>query len=92
MLMFVSDRHSATLMSQKLIIFGGRKTATYLNDLHVLDLGKMKIRAAALGNDFVSRFKLIFFSFFPSMCEGFMEYTAVKSGNMPPLPRGWAQD
>ncbi|KAM7375792.1 hypothetical protein PAMP_005563 [Pampus punctatissimus] len=50
--------HSATLLSQKLIIFGGRKTATYLNDLHVLDLG-------------------------------FMEYTAVKCGNMPPLPRGF---
>nr|XP_046268680.1 acyl-CoA-binding domain-containing protein 5 isoform X3 [Scatophagus argus] len=50
--------HSATLMSQKLIIFGGRKTATYLNDLHILDLG-------------------------------FMEYTAVKCGNMPPLPRGF---
>ncbi|XP_062295755.1 uncharacterized protein zgc:163014 [Scomber scombrus] len=49
---------SATLLSQKLIIFGGRKTATYLNDLHVLDLG-------------------------------FMEYTAVKCGNMPPLPRGF---
>uniref|UniRef100_A0A3B4Y9H9 Zgc:163014 n=1 Tax=Seriola lalandi dorsalis TaxID=1841481 RepID=A0A3B4Y9H9_SERLL len=47
--------HSATLLSQRLIIFGGRKTATYLNDLHVLDL--------------------------------FMEYTAVKCGNMPPLPR-----
>ncbi|CAJ1073619.1 probable serine/threonine-protein kinase DDB_G0272254 [Xyrichtys novacula] len=50
--------HSVTLMSQKLIIFGGQRTATYLNDLHVLDLG-------------------------------FMEYTAVKSGNMPPLPRGF---
>ncbi|XP_029316730.1 acyl-CoA-binding domain-containing protein 4 isoform X2 [Cottoperca gobio] len=50
--------HSATLMSNKLIIFGGRKTATYLNDLHVLDLG-------------------------------FMEYTAVKCGSMPPLPRGF---
>lgn len=41
--MFVSNRHSATLMSQKLIIFGGRQTAAYLNDVHVLDLGKMKI-------------------------------------------------
>ncbi|XP_030575362.1 acyl-CoA-binding domain-containing protein 4 [Archocentrus centrarchus] len=50
--------HTATLLSQKLIIFGGRKTAAYFNDLHVLDLG-------------------------------FMEYTAVKSGNMPPLPRGF---
>uniref|UniRef100_A0A3B4ZZ58 RING finger protein B-like n=1 Tax=Stegastes partitus TaxID=144197 RepID=A0A3B4ZZ58_9TELE len=30
--------HSATLLSQKLVIFGGRKTAAYLNDLHVLDL------------------------------------------------------
>ncbi|XP_031134579.1 rab9 effector protein with kelch motifs isoform X1 [Sander lucioperca] len=50
--------HSATLMSQKLIIFGGRQTAAYLNDVHVLDLG-------------------------------FMEYTAVKCGNMPPLPRGF---
>ncbi|XP_077476986.1 uncharacterized protein LOC144089735 isoform X1 [Stigmatopora argus] len=50
--------HTATLLSQNLIIFGGRKTATYLNDLHILDLG-------------------------------FMEYTAVKCGNMPPLPRGF---
>ncbi|XP_018545689.2 rab9 effector protein with kelch motifs [Lates calcarifer] len=50
--------HSATLLSQRLIIFGGRKTAAYLNDLHILDLG-------------------------------FMEYTAVKCGNMPPLPRGF---
>ncbi|XP_061649768.1 uncharacterized protein zgc:163014 isoform X1 [Phyllopteryx taeniolatus] len=50
--------HSATLLSQKLVIFAGRKTATYLNDLHVLDLG-------------------------------FMEYTAVKCGNMLPMPRGF---
>ncbi|KAM4542799.1 uncharacterized protein PAE49_019300 [Odontesthes bonariensis] len=50
--------HSATLLSQRLVIFGGRKTAAYFNDLHVLDLG-------------------------------FMEYTAVKCANMPPLPRGF---
>lgn len=43
MLTLVYNRHSATLMSQKLIIFGGRKTAAYLNDLHVLDLGKRRI-------------------------------------------------
>lgn len=29
------------MMMQKLVIFGGRKTATYLNDLHILDLGKI---------------------------------------------------
>ncbi|XP_056101474.1 rab9 effector protein with kelch motifs isoform X1 [Rhinichthys klamathensis goyatoka] len=50
--------HSNTLLSNKMIIFGGRKTATYLNDLHILDLG-------------------------------FMEYTAVKYENMPPLARGF---
>lgn len=50
--------HSITLLSNKVIIFGGRKTATYLNDLHILDLG-------------------------------FMEYTAVKYENMPPLARGF---
>ncbi|ROL51931.1 RING finger protein B [Anabarilius grahami] len=50
--------HSTTLLSNKMIIFGGRKTATYLNDLHILDLG-------------------------------FMEYTAVKYENMPPLARGF---
>ncbi|XP_028995060.1 uncharacterized protein zgc:163014 isoform X2 [Betta splendens] len=50
--------HSATLLSQSLVIFGGRNTATYLNDVCVLDLG-------------------------------FMEYTAVKCGNLPPLPRGF---
>lgn len=36
------NRHTTTLLSQKLIIFGGRKTAAYFNDLHVLDLGKIK--------------------------------------------------
>uniref|UniRef100_A0A8C7F7X0 Zgc:163014 n=1 Tax=Oncorhynchus kisutch TaxID=8019 RepID=A0A8C7F7X0_ONCKI len=50
--------HTTTLLSNQLLIFGGRKTATYLNDLHILDLG-------------------------------FMEYTAVKYENMPPLPRGY---
>ncbi|XP_061088061.1 uncharacterized protein zgc:163014 isoform X2 [Conger conger] len=50
--------HSTVLLSNTLMIFGGRKTAAYLNDLHILDLG-------------------------------FMEYTAVKYENMPPLPRGF---
>ncbi|KAI4879791.1 hypothetical protein NFI96_027197 [Prochilodus magdalenae] len=51
--------HSTTLLPDKLVIFGGRKTAAYLNDLHILDLGS------------------------------FMEYTAVKYENMPPLARGF---
>ncbi|XP_054652829.1 uncharacterized protein zgc:163014 isoform X2 [Dunckerocampus dactyliophorus] len=42
--------HSATLLSQKLIIFGGRKTATYLNDLHILDLGVMEYTAVKCEN------------------------------------------
>ncbi|TWW72148.1 rab9 effector protein with kelch motifs [Takifugu flavidus] len=42
--------HSATLMSDKLVIFGGRTTATYLNDLHILDLGFMEYAAAKCGN------------------------------------------
>ncbi|XP_016129883.1 kelch domain-containing protein 2-like [Sinocyclocheilus grahami] len=37
--------HSTTLLSNKMIIFGGRKTATYLSDLHVLDLGFMEYTA-----------------------------------------------
>ncbi|XP_053366506.1 uncharacterized protein zgc:163014 isoform X1 [Clarias gariepinus] len=50
--------HSSTLLADKLVIYGGRKTAAYLNDLHILDLG-------------------------------FMEYTAVKYENLPPLARGF---
>ncbi|TRY58358.1 hypothetical protein DNTS_034202 [Danionella cerebrum] len=50
--------HSTTLLSNKMIIFGGRQTATYLSDLHILDLG-------------------------------FMEYTAVKYKDLPPLARGF---
>ncbi|XP_072546313.1 uncharacterized protein [Salminus brasiliensis] len=50
--------HSTTLLPDKLVIFGGQKSAAYLNDLHILDLG-------------------------------FMEYTAVKYENMPPLARGF---
>ncbi|KAJ8390817.1 hypothetical protein AAFF_G00099490 [Aldrovandia affinis] len=37
--------HSTILLSNKLIIFGGRRTATYLNDLHILDLGFMEYTA-----------------------------------------------
>lgn len=33
-------RHSATLLEKKLFIFGGQKTVAYLNDIHILDLGK----------------------------------------------------
>ncbi|XP_035813972.1 rab9 effector protein with kelch motifs isoform X2 [Amphiprion ocellaris] len=42
--------HSATLLSQKLVIFGGRKTAAYLNDLHILDLGFMEYTAVMCAN------------------------------------------
>uniref|UniRef100_A0A6J0TVA0 Uncharacterized protein isoform X2 n=1 Tax=Pogona vitticeps TaxID=103695 RepID=A0A6J0TVA0_9SAUR len=34
--------HSATLLRNKLLIFGGQKTSTYLNDTHILDLGFME--------------------------------------------------
>ncbi|XP_034963932.1 uncharacterized protein LOC118081536 [Zootoca vivipara] len=34
--------HSATLLRNKLIIFGGQKTSFYLNDTHILDLGFME--------------------------------------------------
>ncbi|KAJ8290474.1 hypothetical protein GJAV_G00013300 [Gymnothorax javanicus] len=37
--------HSCILLSNKLMIFGGRKTAAYLNDLHILDLGFMEYTA-----------------------------------------------
>lgn len=37
---FSLPRHSATLLKNKLLIFGGRKTSLYLSDMHILDLGK----------------------------------------------------
>lgn len=83
---FLCCRHSATLMSDKLIIFGGRTTATYLNDLHVLDLGKINLccrRQCCADHRLILSFLLIW--------EGFMEYTSAKCGNMPPLPRGWVR-
>lgn len=42
LLMFI-NRHSSTLLPNKLVIFGGRKTAAYLNDLYILDLGNVFI-------------------------------------------------
>ncbi|XP_027857368.1 kelch domain-containing protein 2 isoform X9 [Xiphophorus couchianus] len=42
--------HSATLLGQKLVIFGGQMTAAYLNDLHVLDLGLMEYTAVKCAN------------------------------------------
>ncbi|KAK3563043.1 hypothetical protein QTP86_014562 [Hemibagrus guttatus] len=54
--------HSSTLLPNKLVIFGGLKTAAYLNDLYILDL---------------------------VITTGFMEYTAVKYENMPPIARGF---
>ncbi|XP_042293713.1 uncharacterized protein LOC121914386 [Sceloporus undulatus] len=35
--------HSATLLRNKLVIFGGQRMSTYLNDIHILDLGKNRI-------------------------------------------------
>ncbi|XP_074853611.1 rho GTPase-activating protein gacHH-like [Carettochelys insculpta] len=32
--------HSATLLRNKLVIFGGQRTSMYLNDVHILDLGE----------------------------------------------------
>ncbi|XP_030070575.1 uncharacterized protein LOC115477678 isoform X2 [Microcaecilia unicolor] len=37
-------RHSATLLRNQLVIFGGRRTPVYLGDLHLLDLGFMEYR------------------------------------------------
>ncbi|KAJ7345035.1 hypothetical protein JRQ81_000985 [Phrynocephalus forsythii] len=34
--------HSATLLRNKMIIFGGQRASTYLNDMHFLDLGFME--------------------------------------------------
>ncbi|XP_009699328.1 PREDICTED: coiled-coil domain-containing protein lobo homolog, partial [Cariama cristata] len=34
--------HSATLLKNKLLIFGGRRASLYLSDMHVLDLGFME--------------------------------------------------
>ncbi|XP_010184796.1 PREDICTED: RING finger protein B-like, partial [Mesitornis unicolor] len=34
--------HSATLLKNKLLIFGGRRTSIYLSDMHILDLGFME--------------------------------------------------
>nr|XP_033808571.1 uncharacterized protein LOC117363996 isoform X2 [Geotrypetes seraphini] len=40
--------HSATLLRNQLVIFGGRRTPAYLNDLHLLDLGFMEYRPISL--------------------------------------------
>ncbi|XP_056151347.1 uncharacterized protein zgc:163014 [Lampris incognitus] len=42
--------HSATLLSDNLIIFGGQRATVYLNDLHILDLGFMEYRAVECEN------------------------------------------
>ncbi|XP_005047552.1 PREDICTED: rab9 effector protein with kelch motifs-like isoform X1 [Ficedula albicollis] len=34
--------HSATLLKNKLLIFGGQRTSLYLSDMHILDLGFME--------------------------------------------------
>ncbi|XP_074441470.1 uncharacterized protein LOC141742630 isoform X2 [Larus michahellis] len=40
--------HSATLLKNKLLIFGGRRTSLYLSDMHILDLGFMEYTAVPL--------------------------------------------
>lgn len=42
-------RHSATLLKNKLLIFGGRRTSLYLSDMHILDLGKKSVSDGCLG-------------------------------------------
>ncbi|XP_030130613.4 uncharacterized protein [Taeniopygia guttata] len=40
--------HSATLLKNKLLIFGGQKTSVYLSDMHILDLGFMEYTSVPL--------------------------------------------
>ncbi|XP_041131329.1 rab9 effector protein with kelch motifs [Polyodon spathula] len=42
--------HSATLLTNKLIIFGGKKTLVFLNDLHIMDLGFMEYTSVQYAN------------------------------------------
>lgn len=67
------------------MIFGGRKTAAYLNDLHILDLGNGNhYLKAHIENVIIEKMSLTA----QIITTGFMEYTAVKYENMPPLARG----
>ncbi|XP_019471319.1 uncharacterized protein LOC104911205 isoform X2 [Meleagris gallopavo] len=40
--------HSATLLKNKLLIFGGQRSCLYLSDMHILDLGFMEYTPVAL--------------------------------------------
>ncbi|XP_053802673.1 protein TMED8 isoform X6 [Vidua chalybeata] len=40
--------HSATLLKNKLLIFGGQRTSVYLSDMHILDLGFMEYTSVPL--------------------------------------------
>ncbi|XP_059329424.1 uncharacterized protein LOC132074043 isoform X1 [Ammospiza nelsoni] len=40
--------HSATLLKNKLVIFGGQRTSVYLSDMHILDLGFMEYTSVPL--------------------------------------------
>uniref|UniRef100_A0AAY4B209 Rab9 effector protein with kelch motifs n=1 Tax=Denticeps clupeoides TaxID=299321 RepID=A0AAY4B209_9TELE len=42
--------HSTILVSNQLVIFGGRKTAAFLNDMHILDLGFMEYSSVKYDN------------------------------------------
>ncbi|XP_078263148.1 uncharacterized protein LOC144597542 [Rhinoraja longicauda] len=67
--------HSATLLSDKLILFGGSRSRVFLNDLHILDLGE-EMPALGLGMWELVR---------SALC-GFMEYVNVQIPG-PPAPR-----
>lgn len=67
------------------MIFGGQKTAAYLNDLYILDLGKGNITIwKHTENVIVDKMSLTA----RIITKGFMEYTTVKYENMPPIARG----
>lgn len=72
-----------------MVIFGGRKTATYLSDLHILDLGNdpehLKVFTVCCDFHLIT---VLYTKSLVSCGKGFMEYTAVKYKNMPPLPVG----
>ncbi|XP_039560916.1 rab9 effector protein with kelch motifs-like [Passer montanus] len=40
--------HSATLLKNKLVIFGGQRTSVYFSDMHILDLGFMEYTSVPL--------------------------------------------
>lgn len=78
--------HSATSVGHRIVIFGGHNSQNFINDVKILNLGKLHLSTNQL---FFSSFGLIWFEKDPRVAK--QNWNTIKCSGTIPAPRGYHQ-